>query len=228
MTAHSTSAPATPISGMLIILGVPICVHGMENCAIGPVPSTGYRGAVPNRLDSRGDIGMETLFLLPASWKLIQRAQSGPCWRDFLWTTFRSGRIPHPSGSCGFTIRNALPPRNPGVAAMTCLVIAATIILCIQSTTPARHTVIASHGKDAVFVPAVTEIQLMSTAPSPPPESASRRARLGRGGPRTLIVTGRLHPGRVLCGQDGVAHRIFTPPRITIYYRNHYRVTVFL
>lgn len=61
MTAHITSAAATPISGMLIILGAPICVHGKGNCPIGPVPSTGYRGAVPNRLDSRADIGMETV-----------------------------------------------------------------------------------------------------------------------------------------------------------------------
>src|SRR5579859_3657161 len=58
------------------------------------------------------------------------------------------------------------------ITGMTCLVISAAVLLTLHSTLATRHGVIRGAAGGAVFVPAVTEVQLISNATLPPPESA--------------------------------------------------------
>jgi len=58
------------------------------------------------------------------------------------------------------------------IAAISCLVVSATVLFTVHSTTATRHGVIPTAAEHAVFVPAVTEVQLISNTPSPPPVSA--------------------------------------------------------
>ena len=57
------------------------------------------------------------------------------------------------------------------VAAMTCLVISAAVLPNIHSTMATPHGVTPIAAGDAVFVPAVTEVQLISNTTPPPSES---------------------------------------------------------
>lgn len=58
------------------------------------------------------------------------------------------------------------------IIAMLCLVISAAVVLAIHSTTAARDGAMPVAPRGAVFVPAVTEVQLISNTTPPPPESA--------------------------------------------------------
>ncbi len=58
------------------------------------------------------------------------------------------------------------------IAAITFLVISAAVLLIVPGATLTRHEVISVAAGDAAFVPAVTEVQLISNTPAPPPVSA--------------------------------------------------------
>ena len=54
------------------------------------------------------------------------------------------------------------------IAAITALLVSAAILLIVQSATTTRQDVVSMAGGDAVFVPAVTEVQLISNTTAPP------------------------------------------------------------
>jgi len=58
------------------------------------------------------------------------------------------------------------------MGAITPLVISAAVLLIVHSTRATQHGVISMAAGDAVFVPAVTGVQLISKTTPPPPESA--------------------------------------------------------
>jgi subtilase family serine protease len=58
------------------------------------------------------------------------------------------------------------------IAAMTSLVISAAVFLTVNSTTATPQGVRTVAARNSVFVPAVTEVQLISSDQAPPPESA--------------------------------------------------------
>lgn len=58
------------------------------------------------------------------------------------------------------------------VAPITALVITAAILLIVHSAATTRHDVISVGAGDAVFVPAVTDVRLISSTTAPPPVSA--------------------------------------------------------
>ena len=58
------------------------------------------------------------------------------------------------------------------IAAMTCFVISAAVLVVVHSATATRHHVRSMAAGEAVFVPAVSEVQLISNTTPPPPESA--------------------------------------------------------
>src|SRR5206468_5033997 len=57
------------------------------------------------------------------------------------------------------------------IAAMTCLVISAAVLPSVHSTMVTPHSVIPIAAGDAVFVPTVTEVRLISKTTPPPTES---------------------------------------------------------
>jgi subtilase family serine protease len=58
------------------------------------------------------------------------------------------------------------------ITGMTCLVISAAVLFTVHSTIRSRNGVMPIAPLGAVFVPAVTEVQLISNTTPPPPESA--------------------------------------------------------
>lgn len=58
------------------------------------------------------------------------------------------------------------------IAAMTCLVISAAVLLTVHSTKATPNGVRSFGTRSSVFVPAVTDVQLISSTTAPPPESA--------------------------------------------------------
>jgi hypothetical protein len=78
------------------------------------------------------------------------------------------------SGPLIFNSSEEVPMKTGGrlsIAAI-CLVISSTVLFTVHSTMATRHGVIPIAEGDAVFVPAVTEVQLISNTAPPPPESA--------------------------------------------------------
>src|SRR6266404_3171745 len=57
------------------------------------------------------------------------------------------------------------------IAAMTFLVASAAVLLVVHNATATKGRAISIAAGDTVFVPAVTEVQLISNTTPPPPES---------------------------------------------------------
>src|SRR6185437_16186606 len=100
-----------------------------------------------------------------ASWNILIVVESKHN-RAWVYNLVRSGR-PIPVWRLPMKAHTWSP-----IAAITCLVISATVLLTLHSPTaitPAVTPIAATHTQ---FEPAVTEVQLISKATPPPPESA--------------------------------------------------------
>ena len=62
--------------------------------------------------------------------------------------------------------------RSLSIAAITSVISAAVLLIMVHRATASRHDVISTAAGGAVFVPAVTEVQLISDTPAPPPVTA--------------------------------------------------------